>query len=113
MRGIPGRATDANAYEHARGPYEVCPRWAAGKYICEIHDGDPFLPVNLYVVAAPSWHAATAEGRSGLLTERGRGLRIVNDLACGQWGFHVTDCGTKAAWFALGPTVARRRGDAS
>ncbi|MGW0914024.1 ATP-binding protein [Streptomyces sp. NPDC002784] len=91
----------ANAHEHARGPYEVYLRRAAGRYICEIHDGDPVVPADFYPAAAPSREAATPENGSGLLTESGRGLRIVNELAQGQWGFHVTDRGTKAAWVVL------------
>ncbi|ATW48248.1 ATP-binding protein [Streptomyces sp. NPDC054802] len=91
----------ANAHEHACGPYEVHLRSAAGRYICEIHDGDPFVPADLYLAAAPSREVATSEDGSALLTESGRGLRIVNELAQGQWGFHVTDCGTKAAWVVL------------
>ncbi|MEV8597328.1 ATP-binding protein [Streptomyces sp. NPDC052012] len=91
----------ANAHEHACGPYEVYLRSAAERYICEIHDGDPLLPTDLYLAAAPSWAAATTGGASSLLTERGRGLHIVNELTQGQWGFQVTDRGTKAAWVVL------------
>jgi len=102
----------ANAHEHACGPYELHLRSAAGRYICEIHDGDPQLPGNLYLAAASSWAGVTTGRVSGLLTERGRGLRIVNELAQGQWGFHVTERGTKAAWAVLatasGRTAARR-----
>ncbi|MFI5690019.1 ATP-binding protein [Streptomyces sp. NPDC051636] len=101
----------ANAHEHACGPYEVRLRSAAGMYICEIHDGDPLVPSDLYLAAAPSWAAVTTGAVSQLLAERGRGLRIVNELAQGQWGFHVTDCGAKAAWVVLaaasGPMATR------
>ncbi|MCZ7460593.1 ATP-binding protein [Streptomyces sp. WMMC940] len=101
----------ANAHEHACGPYEVHVRSAAGRYICEIHDGDPLLPTGLYRGATSSPDAEPAEGESGLLVERGRGLRIVNELAQGQWGFHVTDRGNKAAWVVLaaasGPMATR------
>ncbi|MEU8520235.1 ATP-binding protein [Streptomyces sp. NBC_01216] len=90
----------ANAHEHACGPYEVHVRSAAGRYICEIHDGDPLLPTGLYLGATSS-DVEPAEGASGLLVERGRGLRIVNELARGQWGFHVTERGAKAAWIVL------------
>ncbi|MGV9875205.1 ATP-binding protein [Streptomyces cellulosae] len=90
----------ANAHEHACGPYEVRLRSAAGRYICEIHDGDPLLPKGLYRgVTSPD--VEPAEGASGLLVERGRGLRIVNELTQGEWGFHVTECGAKAAWIVL------------
>ncbi|WP_338672597.1 ATP-binding protein [Streptomyces sp. SCSIO 30461] len=119
--GLPGEAIDdgvlavselvANAHEHACGPYELHLRSAAGRYICEIHDGDPLLPTDLYFASASSWTVVTTAGVSGPLSERGRGLRIVNELAQGQWGFRVTDCGTKAAWVALaaalGPTATR------
>ncbi|WJY50114.1 ATP-binding protein [Streptomyces chengbuensis] len=101
----------ANAHDHACGPYEVHVRSAAGRYICEIHDGDPLLPPGLYCGATSSPGAEPAEAASGLLVERGRGLRIVNELAQGQWGFHVTDCGNKAAWVVLaaasGPMATR------
>ncbi|MER7000724.1 ATP-binding protein [Streptomyces sp. NPDC000410] len=101
----------ANAHEHARGPYEVHVRSAAGRYICEIRDGDPLLPEGLYRGATSSPDTEPAEGASGLLVESGRGLRIVNELAQGQWGFHVTDCGNKAAWVVLaavsGPMATR------
>lgn len=101
----------ANAHEHACGPYEVHLRSAAGRYICEIHDGDPLLPTDLYlaVAAAPSCEATRSAAASGLLNERGRGLRIVNELTQGQWGFHVTDCGTKAAWVVLAAAAAMGR----
>ncbi|MFI9616799.1 ATP-binding protein [Streptomyces sp. NPDC052023] len=91
----------ANAHEHACGPYEVHVRSAAGRYICEIHDGDPLLPAGLYRGDTSSSDAEPAEEASGLLVERGRGLRIVNELAQGQWGFHVTGRGAKAAWIVL------------
>ncbi|MDW4910281.1 ATP-binding protein [Streptomyces sp. ADMS] len=96
----------ANAHEHARGPYEVHVRAAAGRYICEIHDGNPLLPTDLYLAAVPSPEATAAEAASGLLTERGRGLHIVNELTQGQWGFQVTNCGTKAAWVVLAEASA-------
>ncbi|MGW0467543.1 ATP-binding protein [Streptomyces sp. NPDC003027] len=91
----------ANAHEHACGPYEVHLRSVAGRWICEIHDGSPLLSTDLYLAAASSPEATASEAVSGLLTERGRGLRIVNELTRGQWGFQVTDCGTKAAWVVL------------
>ncbi|PIB02730.1 MULTISPECIES: ATP-binding protein [Streptomyces] len=91
----------ANAHEYACGPYEVRLRSAAGRYICEIHDGDPLVPTGRYRGATLSPDAEPAEGASGLLAERGRGPRIVNELAQGQWGFHATDCGAKAAWIVL------------
>ncbi|WP_051717158.1 ATP-binding protein [Streptomyces sp. NRRL F-5727] len=94
----------ANAHEHAYGPYEVHVRSAAGRYICEIHDGNPLLPAGLYSGATSLSDAEPAEP-GGLLVERGRGLRIVNELAQGQWGFHVTERGAKAAWIVLAPAL--------
>ncbi|MFD3352684.1 ATP-binding protein [Streptomyces fradiae] len=97
----------ANAHEHAGGPYEVHLRSAAGRYICEIHDGDPILPSHLYMASVSPWEATASQGRSGEqassgpLIERGRGLHIVHELAKGQWGFRPTEQGTKAAWIAL------------
>ncbi|MEU6485968.1 ATP-binding protein [Streptomyces sp. NPDC046887] len=74
----------ANAHEHACGPYEMYVRSAAGRYICEIHDGDPLLPAGLYSGATSPSDAEPAEGPGRVLVERGRGLRIVNELAQGQ-----------------------------
>ncbi|MFJ9686576.1 ATP-binding protein [Streptomyces bacillaris] len=91
----------ANAHEHACGPYEVHVRSAAGRYICEIHDGDPLLPTGLYLSSTPSPGTEPTDGAGGSLVERGRGLRIVNELARGQWGFYVTERGAKAAWIVL------------
>ncbi|WP_149179027.1 ATP-binding protein [Streptomyces sp. TRM49041] len=96
----------ANAHEHACGPYEVYVHSAAGRYICEIHDGDPLLPTGLYLGATPSPDTEPADGAGGSLVERGRGLRIVNELAQGQWGFHVTERGAKAAWIVLATALA-------
>ncbi|MEU8652802.1 ATP-binding protein [Streptomyces sp. NPDC048737] len=111
----------ANAHEHACGPYEAHLRSVAGRHICGIHDGRPLPPADLYLAAVASPEATTSEAVSGLPTGRGRGLHIVNELTQGQWGFQVTDCGTKAAWVFLAeasaarkPEVARRpAGDSS
>ncbi|MBW1597943.1 ATP-binding protein [Streptomyces sp. JJ38] len=92
----------ANAHEHACGPYEVRMRSAAGRYICEIHDGDPMLPTHLYTACVSPWQGRTGErALDEPLIERGRGLRIVHELAKGQWGFRFTEQGTKAAWIVL------------
>lgn len=99
----------ANAHEHARGPYEVHLRSAAGRYICEIHDGDPLLPMGLYATALSQEEVASVEVATGPLDERGRGLVIVNELARGQWGYHLTDWGTKAAWVVLAEAPAARK----
>ncbi|MFJ3961410.1 ATP-binding protein [Streptomyces sp. NPDC090036] len=95
----------ANAHEHAYGPYEVHVRSVAGRYICEIHDRDPLLPAGLYHGDTSSSDTEPVEEASRLLVERGRGLRIVNELAQGQWGFHVTERGAKAAWIVLAPAL--------
>ncbi|EKX66220.1 ATP-binding protein [Streptomyces ipomoeae] len=103
----------ANAHEHACGPYEVHLRSVAGRYICEIHDGKPLLPTGLYLAAVASPEATASEAVSGLLTERGWGLHIVNELTQGQWGFQVTDWGTKAAWVVLAEASAARKPEAA
>ncbi|MBT2509848.1 ATP-binding protein [Streptomyces sp. ISL-98] len=80
----------ANATEHAPGPYEMRLRRTAAEYICEIEDGDPRIPaIPAFPSAAP--FEADPEGRGGgidallkLLAERGRGLRIVDELTGGD-----------------------------
>jgi hypothetical protein len=36
-----------------------------------------------------------------LLAERGRGLRIVDQLTVGRWGFDRIDDGGKVAWMSV------------
>lgn len=96
----------ANATEHAPGPYQMRLRRTAAEYICEIEDGDPQIPtIPAFPVAAP--FAPNPEGRGGgldalleVLSERGRGLHIVDELTCGAWGFKRTDT-SKMAWAAF------------
>ncbi|MDG4856775.1 ATP-binding protein [Streptomyces sp. T-3] len=105
----------ANATEHAPGPYELRLRRTAGECICEVEDGDPRLPV---VPAFPATAPFTPdpEARGGgldalvdLLSERGRGLHIVDELTAGAWGFRCTRT-SKIAWVALPmPRSLRRR----
>jgi anti-sigma regulatory factor (Ser/Thr protein kinase) len=97
----------ANATEHACGPYELRLRRAAAEYICEVHDGDPEIPdLPAFPVAAPFAPADTDRGGGldalcALLSERGRGLQIVNELTHGAWGMSRTDSTGKMVWFAL------------
>ncbi|MCK8678646.1 ATP-binding protein [Streptomyces lichenis] len=91
----------ANAHEHACGPYEMHVCSAAGRYICEIYDRDLPLPAGFYSGATSPSDVEPAEERGRVLVERGRGLRMVNELAQGQWGFRVAERGTKAAWIVL------------
>ncbi|MEN8652340.1 ATP-binding protein [Streptomyces sp. 21So2-11] len=96
----------ANATEHAVGPYEMRLRCTAAEVICEVEDGDPCIPeLPGFPVAAP--FEPVEEGRGGgldalcaLLSERGRGLHIVQVLTKGAWGFTKARR-TKAAWVAL------------
>ncbi|WP_329462072.1 ATP-binding protein [Streptomyces sp. NBC_01431] len=96
----------ANATEHAVGPYEMRLRSTAAEVICEIWDCDPRVPeLPAFPAAAP--FAPVEEGRGGgldalcaLLSERGRGLLIVNELTKGAWGFR-REARSKAAWLAI------------
>lgn len=96
----------ANATVHAPGPYEMRLRRAAAEYICEIEDGDPQIPtIPAFPVVAP--FAPNPEGRGGgldalleMLSERGRGLHIVDELTGGAWGFKRTGT-SKVAWAAF------------
>lgn len=97
--GFPGEETSdsvlavselvANAVEHAEGPYELRLRYTAAGLICEVTDGDPRIP-NVTGFPAPT------------LSERGRGLHIVDQLTCGAWGFRVRkEEGGKVAWLVI------------
>ncbi|MEW1655996.1 ATP-binding protein [Streptomyces sp. NPDC093707] len=99
----------ANAIEHAPGPYEMRLRFMRGpRLICEVADMDPRIP------AVPAFRQMNplkvAPGRCGggldalleLLSERGRGLRIVHQLTCGAWGFASEYGGrSKVAWMVI------------
>ncbi|MCX5431579.1 ATP-binding protein [Streptomyces sp. NBC_00257] len=87
----------ANATEHAVGPYELRLRRTAAELLCEVQDADPRIPeIAAFPAVAPFEPDPAARG-GGLdallevLTERGRGMRIVDELTCGAWGFR-RDC---------------------
>ena len=95
----------ANSIEHTVGPYELRLRCAAAEVICEVQDGDPRVPQIPDFAAVP---AAGLEGahRGGgldalcaLLSERGRGLRLVHELTNGAWGFRPGKR-SKVLWLA-------------
>ncbi|MEW1653953.1 ATP-binding protein [Streptomyces sp. NPDC093707] len=99
----------ANALEHAAGPYEMRLRFMRGhQLICEVADTDPCIPT---IPAVPKMELFTvAPGRRGggvdalleLLSERGRGLRIVHHLTRGDWGFTSEPGGrSKVVWMAI------------
>ncbi|MFC7306816.1 ATP-binding protein [Streptomyces monticola] len=96
----------ANAAEHACGPYEVRVRCGEKGIVCHVRDGDPAIPhVPAYPAAAP-FEPDPADRGGGLdalcvlLTEHGRGLRIVDHLTRGIWGFRSAG-GIKTAWAAF------------
>ncbi|MGW7002623.1 ATP-binding protein [Streptomyces sp. NPDC054933] len=96
----------ANATEHAAGPYELWLRRTTAELICEVHDNDPRMP-QLPPVPAAAPFAPNSRARGGgleglcaLLSERGRGLQIVDHLTKGCWGFRVGN-GKKIAWAAI------------
>ncbi|MBQ0983731.1 ATP-binding protein [Streptomyces sp. F63] len=102
-----------NATEHAVGPYEIRLRSAVAEWICEIEDHDPRIPeippfpaVAPYVPAEPD-RGGGLDALCALLTERGRGLHMVQHLTQGSWGF-TADRTTKVAWFALPPCPRER-----
>jgi anti-sigma regulatory factor (Ser/Thr protein kinase) len=111
----------ANATEHAVGPYEMRLRCTAAEVICEVEDGDPYIPeVPAFPVGAP--YEPADERRGGgldalcaLLAESGRGLHIVQELTKGAWGF-TRARNAKTAWVALPlppggvPCMTARRG---
>lgn len=96
----------ANAIEHAVGPYEMRLRRTAAEVICEVEDHDPRMPtIPEFREEAPfspteGDRGGGLEALSALLSERGRGLRIVHELTKGAWGFRSRK-GTKTAWLAL------------
>ncbi|GHJ35432.1 ATP-binding protein [Streptomyces sp. TS71-3] len=99
----------ANADEHAVGPYELRLRSTASGIICEVEDGDPRIPQAPLLSPEMLFQPAN-EGRGGglealceLLSERGRGLHIVEELTEGVWGFR-SHRGRKTAWLALTAT---------
>lgn len=96
----------ANANEHACGPYEVILRWARNNWVCEVMDQDTQIPQFTSLWSADPF-IATEDRRGGgldalvaLLTERGRGLPIVDYLAQGAWGYRRSG-EVKIAWFVV------------
>jgi anti-sigma regulatory factor (Ser/Thr protein kinase) len=115
--GLPDEAVDdavlgvselvANACEHAIGPYELRLRETVAEIICEVRDGDPRIPrIPHRPVVAP--FAPNSEDRGGgldalqaVLSERGRGLQIIEYLSGGCWGFKAAPPHGKIAWLAI------------
>ncbi|MFD4941062.1 ATP-binding protein [Streptomyces sp. NPDC058409] len=94
----------ANATEHAAGPYMMTLRHTGTELICEIHDRDPQIPA--FPAAAPLVSGQDAPGGAWGelyedLSERGRGLHIVDQLTAGKWGFRRSGDGGKIAWMAI------------
>lgn len=93
----------ANAVEHAVGPYELRLRRTASDVICEVVDNDPEIPSFAMDALPPPVEEGQGSGLEALctlLSERGRGFRIVHELTRGSWGFRRSEV-TKAAWIAL------------
>ncbi|MCX5535737.1 ATP-binding protein [Streptomyces sp. NBC_00006] len=97
----------ANAVEHATGPYTLNLRRAGGDVLCEVHDTSQCLPRLRVTQPLGELFAPCEEGRGGgldaiseILAERGRGLRIVDELSGGCWGARQTDSG-KCCWMAI------------
>ncbi|KPI17671.1 putative anti-sigma regulatory factor, serine/threonine protein kinase [Actinobacteria bacterium OK074] len=100
-----------NAIEHAVGPYEMRLLRTSAAVICEVEDHDPCIPKIPELPAEPPF-APAEEDRGGglealcaLLSERGRGFRIVHELTQGVWGFTQGERATKTAWLAI-PTAS-------
>jgi anti-sigma regulatory factor (Ser/Thr protein kinase) len=95
----------ANAVEHAEGPYEMRLRVVGGVVVCEVDDRDPRIPQVAACASSPLYAVEERHRGGGLdalalvLSERGRGLRIVDVLTNGAWGFRVSGT-TKTAWLA-------------
>ncbi|MCC5033492.1 ATP-binding protein [Streptomyces sp. WAC 00631] len=97
----------ANAVEHAVGPYEMRLRPCEEQgIVCEVEDGDPRIPP-LPNCSKGNPLSLLEENRGGgsdalwaVLSEHGRGLRIVHYLTHGHWGFQGWESG-KVAWVRL------------
>ncbi|MFE6158813.1 ATP-binding protein [Streptomyces sp. NPDC056486] len=93
----------ANAVEHACGPYAVCLRRTARELFCEVHDGCCRMPVVTSALSSVPFEPQEVDRGGGLdalceaLSERGRGLGIVNYLSRGNWGVRRTS-GGKCIW---------------
>jgi anti-sigma regulatory factor (Ser/Thr protein kinase) len=98
----------ANAVEHATGPYELWLRPTVAQLLCEVHDHDPRVPevpdflAGMPFVPRPEHRGGGLEALCALLSERGRGLQIVDHLTGGCWGFRLAASGKKKiAWVAV------------
>lgn len=97
----------ANAVVHACGPYEVCLRRTARELLCEVHDGSCRMPVAAPTASPVPFEPLEIDRGGGLdalcevLSERGRGLAIVNHLSRGSWGVRRTS-GGKCVWVDVG-----------
>ncbi|MER6146231.1 ATP-binding protein [Streptomyces sparsogenes] len=97
----------ANAIEHACGPYEMRLCHTDVGLTCEIQDGDPHIPNIPRSPASTPLGSETQRPGGGLealtelLPERGRGMRIVNQLTSGRWGFRPSGSVAKVAWMAI------------
>jgi anti-sigma regulatory factor (Ser/Thr protein kinase) len=117
QRGLPDDIIDdavlavselvANASEHATAPYELRLRETVAEIICEVLDGDSRIPRIPHRSAAAPF-APKQEDRGGgldalqgVLSERGRGLQIVEYLSGGCWGFKAARPIGKIAWLAI------------
>ena len=102
----------ANATEHAAGPYELWLQCGFYELICEVHDQDPSVPRRPVLPAEPLFAPDPRDRGGGLdalcrrLSERGRGLQIVDQLTRGRWGFLLPASGKKVAWAAF-PTQGK------
>lgn len=101
----------ANAAEHATGPYELWLEQSSAAVVCEVHDHDLRIPrfsgnsgTALFAVG-PQDRGGGVDALSALLSERGRGLQIVDYLSGGRWGFRLTGDGKKVAWVAFSATA--------
>ena len=92
----------SNAAEHAKGPYELLLRGTATQFVCAVRDCDPYVPVTPSSEAVSPALPQLVEGTEEL-AERGRGLRIVEHLFPGAWGFRPLGDGTKLAWIGAWP----------
>lgn len=97
----------ANASAYATGPYELRMRRTDAEVICEVQDADPRIPDIPHPPSAAPFVAKQEDCGGGLealqvaLTERGRGLQIVDYLSGGCWGFRRTPPEGKVAWVAI------------
>jgi anti-sigma regulatory factor (Ser/Thr protein kinase) len=80
----------ANASAYATGPYELRMRRTDAEVICEVQDADPRIPDIPHPPSAAPFVAKQEDCGGGLealqvaLTERGRGLQIVDYLSGGS-----------------------------